>query len=64
MAALPRDRRTLTNVCRAYRQDPEATAAQCSSIAEALLDKGVIRRTEQGGIAFALRWMDEHLAPI
>ena len=60
MASLPAGQRTLTQICRAHRDDPSATAAQCGSTANALLSKGVVRQNG-GTIAFALSGMDELL---
>ena len=63
MAASPSDARTLTTICRAYRGRGSATASDCGSIADALLNKGVIRRADDNsGVVFALRSIEEHLA--
>ncbi len=56
------DQRTLTAVCREYRRDPHATAANCGSLADVLFDKGVIRRSVDGTrVMFALAGMRDHL---
>ncbi|CAN5292897.1 ATP-binding protein [soil metagenome] len=61
MAGLASDDRTLTKICRAYRADPAATAAQCGSTADRLLRKGIIRRSG-GDLVFALPGIEELLA--
>ncbi len=57
MATLDPASRTLTAICRAYRQDPTATAANCGSTADALLSKGVVRRDGKA-LRFALSAME------
>lgn len=62
-ATIDDEHRTLTAVCRRFRDSPDATAAHCGSIAAALFDKGLIRRSDDGRrVAFALAGMREHLA--
>ena len=54
--------RTLTAICRRYRGNPKATAADCGSLGSALLAAGVVRQSSDGRrILFALRGMREHL---
>lgn len=61
-AELDDDDRTLTAICRRYRGNPEATAADCGSLGSALLAAGVVRQSADGRhIVFALRGMREHL---
>ena len=61
-AELDDDERTLTAICRRYRDNPRATAADCGSLGSALLTAGVVRRSADGRrIRFALRGMREHL---
>lgn len=61
MAGLAPTDRTLTKICRAYREDPTATAADCGSTADALLRKGIVRRDGRL-LVFALPGIEEHLA--
>ncbi len=61
-AELDDDERTLTAICRGYRGNPKATAADCGSLGSALLSAGVVRQSADGRrILFALRGMREHL---
>jgi type II secretory pathway predicted ATPase ExeA len=61
-AELDDDERTLTAICRGYRGNPKATAADCGSLGSALLAAGVVRPSADGRrILFALRGMREHL---
>jgi len=61
-AELDDDERTLTAICRGYRGNPKATAADCGSLGSALLTAGVIRPSpDSRRIRFALRGMREHL---
>jgi type II secretory pathway predicted ATPase ExeA len=61
-AGLDDDERTLTAICRRYRGNPEATAADCGSLGSALMAAGLVRRSTDGRrILFALRGMREHL---
>lgn len=63
-AELEDEERTLTAICRRYRGDPKATAADCGSLGSALLAAGVVRHSADGRrIMFALRGIREHLRP-
>lgn len=62
-ARLPEDERTPTAVCRAWRQDPTATASTCGGMHQRLVnDHQVIRRGPGGRIAFGLPGMAAYLA--
>jgi hypothetical protein len=62
LAGLAPDDRTPTNACRAYRGDPTATAAQCGSHVQRLVEFHQILRSDRNGrLTFTLRGMDSYL---
>jgi hypothetical protein len=64
-AGLPAADRTPTAACRAYKNEPDATAASCGGMHQRLVDDHqVIRRGPDGLIRFALPGMDNYLSSL